>query len=450
MNKRASIIVVIDYLIINILLLILSDSQITYDLFFYLISSALWLIFSYIFGLNTLANIRNIGHNLRNTLLASLIVGSLFIVLTSLKVPYPNWNLYLITATTVASLIVWRVLCYEILNSFQFTDRIAIVGLNDFSKLFVNSLLEANAQDELYGQTLGRKIICIFDNECSDRAFKDVKIVEQIASLEKYVRRLKINTLIISSSKYERVDGILYKQYKGLQQRGVSIINMPNVYEKMYQRVPIQYVDNTYFVSLNMLRHKQHYEFLKLLVDLGFGFVGCLSLIAFIPVVWVLNFFGNQGPLFYTQERIGKDEKTFKILKFRTMIVNAESKGPKWSKKNDPRITKSGRILRRLRIDEIPQFVNLLKGDMSLIGPRPERPVFVTQLNEEIPFYTLRHQVKPGISGWAQVMYRYTNSTEGTKIKLEYDLYYIKNHSLLLDFRTILKTIKVVLHMQGQ
>jgi sugar transferase (PEP-CTERM system associated) len=157
------------------------------------------------------------------------------------------------------------------------------------------------------------------------------------------------------------------------------------------------------------------------------------------------------APLFYQQERVGKDGHVFKVLKFRSMYKNAEKNGtPQWASKNDPRITRVGNIIRKLRIDELPQILNVLKGEMSFVGPRPERPFFVNQLNERVPFYEVRHSIKPGITGWAQVRYGYGDSIEDALQKLQYDLYYVKNNSLLLDVLVLIDTFKVVMFRGGR
>jgi sugar transferase (PEP-CTERM system associated) len=157
------------------------------------------------------------------------------------------------------------------------------------------------------------------------------------------------------------------------------------------------------------------------------------------------------APLFYQQERVGKDGHVFKVLKFRSMYKNAEKNGtPQWASKNDPRITRVGNIIRKLRIDELPQILNVLKGEMSFVGPRPERPFFVNQLNERVPFYEVRHSIKPGITGWAQVRYGYGDSIEDALQKLQYDVYYVKNNSLLLDVLVLIDTFKVVMFRGGR
>ena len=162
------------------------------------------------------------------------------------------------------------------------------------------------------------------------------------------------------------------------------------------------------------------------------------------------NLAGNRGPLLYRQARVGKGGSTFQILKFRSMLENAEEDGAVWALPRDPRITKVGAFIRKTRIDELPQLLSVLKGEMSLVGPRPERPSFVAQLKEQIPFYDVRHSVKPGVTGWAQVRYTYGASLEDARRKHQFDLYYVKNNSLFLDLLVLIETVSVVLFREGQ
>lgn len=189
---------------------------------------------------------------------------------------------------------------------------------------------------------------------------------------------------------------------------------------------------------------------LKAILD----FVGALLLLILTSPLIILAAFlvkiTSTGPILYSQVRVGLSGKEFNIFKLRTMIADAEKEGAKWSSFNDPRITKIGAIFRKTRIDELPQLFNILRGDMSFIGPRPERPEFIKILVEEIPYYSLRHLMKPGLSGWAQVNYDYGSSVNDSLVKLEYDLYYIKNYSFYLDLRTIIKTIRVVVFGKGR
>ena len=160
------------------------------------------------------------------------------------------------------------------------------------------------------------------------------------------------------------------------------------------------------------------------------------------PVIALAIKAGSQGPVFYTQKRVGKDERVFLLIKFRSMIKNAEEHGAVWAGEDDWRITRVGRILRRCHMDEFPQLINVIKGEMSLVGPRPERPEFVEELKKLIPEFSRRHQVKPGLTGWAQINFPYAASSEESKKKLEYDLFYIRNRNILFDIKILLKTVK--------
>jgi exopolysaccharide biosynthesis polyprenyl glycosylphosphotransferase len=189
---------------------------------------------------------------------------------------------------------------------------------------------------------------------------------------------------------------------------------------------------------------------LKRLLDI---IVSIIILVISLPITLITALaikLDSEGPVFFTQERMGMNGKIFKMIKFRSMKKDAEKlTGPVWSQKNDPRVTRVGKIIRKLRIDEIPQFINVLKGDMSVVGPRPERPYFVEKLSQEIPYYKRRLKVRPGITGWAQVKHKYDESIEDVKIKLRYDLFYIENMSIRMDLKILFRTIFVVLFGKG-
>lgn len=231
---------------------------------------------------------------------------------------------------------------------------------------------------------------------------------------------------------------------------GTKAMDLISFIESKTQRIPLKYVDH-YWLLYNLRPKGPVYTKFKNLID----FLGAALLLIFIfPIGFLFalaHCFESKGPIFYRQERLGFRGKKFKLIKFRTMIPEAEKDGPRFASENDPRITRIGRLMRRYRIDEIPQLINVLKGEMSLIGPRPEREAFVEKLEKEIPFYRLRLEVKPGITGWAQVNHRYAGEDiESHKIKLEYDLYYIKNRNLFLDIIILLKTVKIMLVGTGR
>lgn len=191
-------------------------------------------------------------------------------------------------------------------------------------------------------------------------------------------------------------------------------------------------------------------EALKLGMDIFFGLLGLILLALLFPVLALAIKASSPGPIFYSQKRVGKDGRTFTIYKFRTMVVDAEREGPRWATEQDERVTAVGRALRLTHLDELPQAINLLRGEISLVGPRPERPEFVALLEKEIPHYNLRHLVKPGIFGLAQLNFPYGSSVEDAREKLKYDLYYVKNRSFFLDCVIVLKSLKIIVFAKGR
>lgn len=244
----------------------------------------------------------------------------------------------------------------------------------------------------------------------------------------------------------------LVHQLMVLRFSGVRVYGIADFYEQMWFKVPVMHTRRGWLVFAHgfELLHNPLGLRIKRLLDIFFAAALVLAAFPVMVLAALLVKLESRGPVIFRQARTGLGGKEFEILKFRSMTDNAERDGPQWAQKSDPRITRVGRVLRLLRIDELPQLVNVLKGEMSFIGPRPERPVFNAQLEEEIPLYNLRHLVRPGITGWAQVMYPYGASVEDAREKLQYDLYYIKNYSVLLDIGIVFKTLRVVLLGKGR
>jgi exopolysaccharide biosynthesis polyprenyl glycosylphosphotransferase len=191
------------------------------------------------------------------------------------------------------------------------------------------------------------------------------------------------------------------------------------------------------------------YSQLRRLLDVTLSIVGLVLSLPIMAIAAIAIKLDSRGPVLYTQTRVGQRNRPFTIMKFRSMRVDAEPGGPVWAEEADPRVTRVGRVIRTLRIDELPQFINIMRGEMTFVGPRPERPEFVTRLEREIPYYSQRHLVKPGLTGWAQIRYPYCASVEDAVQKLQYDLYYIKNQSLLLDVVTMFETVRIVIFGRG-
>lgn len=233
---------------------------------------------------------------------------------------------------------------------------------------------------------------------------------------------------------------------------GQSVQDLSKFYESTWRKVPIYYLEHDWFVLSEGfgLVHNPVGLRVKRLVDLFLSLLLLLIVWPFMLLTAIAVKLESAGPAVYSQVRTGVDGEHFVIYKFRSMRTDAEKDGAKWASQNDSRITRVGKFIRLTRLDELPQLWNVFRGDMSFIGPRPERPEFNSELEKQIPFYNLRHLVRPGITGWAQVLYPYGASVEDSKEKLQYDLFYIKNYSLFLDFVIVLKTISVVILGRGR
>jgi len=261
----------------------------------------------------------------------------------------------------------------------------------------------------------------------------------------------KIDVWIINTRSYNYFSEDMERKMVNAILTGKEIITFTSFYETVYEALPISSHNDSIYEILKLKNSKLRY--LQTIVSFNFNLI--LTIVTGLvfalvtPFVYLLNFLFNKGPLFYTQLRVGQYGKEYKIYKFRSMVTDAESQGAQMAKKNDARITAFGKILRKFRIDELPQILSVIKGDMVFIGPRPERKVFVDKLMEVTPFYNVRHLVKPGITGWAQVKYKYGENLEDSIRKLEYDLYYIKNKSVALDIRIIFKTLTTILFSRG-
>lgn len=233
---------------------------------------------------------------------------------------------------------------------------------------------------------------------------------------------------------------------------GMKIFSLTDFYSKQWAKVPIFHIGEQWLMDVDgfsLLEDSVNYK-LKRIFDVLLSIILGVLFLPFMIVIGLCVRWSSVGPALYKQTRVGLNGNHYYLYKFRTMYIDAEKEGPRWTTIDDPRITRLGLFLRRTRFDEIPQIYNVLLGQMSFIGPRPERPQFVANLEKEIPYYDLRHLVKPGITGWAQVMYNYGSSTEDAREKLQYDLFYIKNQSVLLDSIILLKTLKTVMNARGR
>lgn len=272
-------------------------------------------------------------------------------------------------------------------------------------------------------------------------------VVGHLAELLVLVDRYKVGMIVVCLS--DRRGTLPIDQLLDLKLMGVEVIDGHHLFEKITGRLCIDSLRPSTLIFSGGFRHRTAAMRMKRVVDVTIAVLSLLVTAPLFLIVAILIKLDSSGPVFYRQSRVGFRCHPFMMIKFRSMVSDAETTGPRWAQENDHRVSRVGRWLRRSRIDELPQFVNVLKGEMSVVGPRPERPVFVEELRKQIPFYDIRHAVKPGITGWAQVMFGYAASQQDSHLKLQYDLYYIKNQSFWLDLKTLIKTFRVLASGDG-
>ncbi len=336
----------------------------------------------------------------------------------------------------------WRMLNPALIGWASAPRRALVVGTDWAADTIIRTL----AREPSY-QVLG----VIGHAEAIGTSIASVPVIGDARHVMDIVMHNDISELIITTS--GELSGSLFQSVMDAYEYGVTIVPMPLVYERITERVPVEHVEDSWAVVLPISGTSvfNPYSLLKRLFDVALALIGLVILVLLLPPLIVLIYLDSPGPIVYRQLRVGQNGRIFRIIKFRTMIPDAERHtGPTFAEPDDPRMTRFGRIARRLRLDELPQVINILAGDMSWIGPRPERPEHVARLQQKIPFYRTRHVIRPGLTGWAQVRYHYGASDEDALIKLQYDLFYIRHQSLLLDANIIIRTIGKVLRMTGR
>ena len=377
-----------------------------------------WLIIFYIFGFYDLSLFKNPLAFYAQFLAGlgfCLILGMTFFYLIPFFEITPKTNLLLNIVILGIFLFIWRKFFYFLFSSY-FQNKVAIIGENPQAEE-----LSLTIQNNPH---LGYKLSAFFKS--NENIFQEIK--------EK-----KIDILILAENVLP--DSLLAKNLYQCLSLKLNFMDLAKAYEIICEKIPISFVNQIWFLENLREKEKGFYDKLKRIIDVV---LASLLLLLTFPL-WIFIAAAikleDRGPIFYSQERIGKAGIPFLLIKFRSMRKEAEKEtGPVWAKIEDERITKIGKILRKIHLDELPQMFNVIIGDISLVGPRPERPEFVSQLGKEIPHYHLRHIIKPGFTGWAYIKFKYGRSISDAFEKFQYDLYYLKNRSLFLDLRILLKT----------
>jgi sugar transferase (PEP-CTERM system associated) len=340
------------------------------------------------------------------------------------------------------AMVAWRLAIHWFLGHPEIGERILIVGSGPLAVELAREALER--------PDAGFRIVGFADNdpELLGKSLINPRVVGLSSEMDKIVRRENIDRIVVAMG--ERRGQFPTEQLLQLSLSGnVSIEEGASFYERLTGRVHLEMMRPSWLIFSGRGRQARFNAVTRVILHRAAALLGAILSLPIAILTAILIKLDSRGPVLYKQERVGRNGRTFMVMKFRSMRVDAEKDGPVWARSADDRVTRMGRIIRKIRVDEIPQFWNILKGDMNFVGPRPERPHFVKQLAEEIPYYEQRHLIEPGLTGWAQIKYPYGSSIEDARQKLQYDLYYIKNQSLALDATILFETIKTILFGRG-
>ena len=339
----------------------------------------------------------------------------------------------------------WRAAYTFLLSQPIFQRRAIVVGAGWAGRTIVQAIKESLAS--------GYQLVGYIDDDPAKQGqtIEGVPVIGTRHDLIPLAKAERVSEVILAIT--HEMHGELFKALMDCQELGIQITLMPLLYEEITGKVPVRHIGESWPAALPLDHASTGSLFpaFKRAMDIILAAIGLTVLAILFPFVALVICIDSSGPIFYAQERVGKGGKTFRAFKFRSMILGAEGKGEAvWAEERDARVTRVGRFLRATHIDELPQFIDVLRGEMGVVGPRPERPEFVAELERRIPFYRLRHAVRPGMAGWALVKYGYGSSVEDALIKLQYDLYYIKHQSLYLDFLILLKSLGQMLALRGR
>ena len=339
------------------------------------------------------------------------------------------------TAILAIALVIWRSAYESIIGLSVFRERVYVLGSGERARAVVETLRTRRdaGMEVVDGESKGA-----FNGD-HERLAADLRAFCE--------PKTRIDRVIVAME--DRRGSMPVRELLDLRLRGVVIEDTSELMERLLGRLPLDGLNPSTLIFTHGFNVKMSHQIVRRLISIIASFVGLVLCLPFIPFIILAIRLSSPGPIFFRQTRVGLHGQPFSLLKFRTMRQDAEANGAVWATRNDSRVTPFGKFMRRTRLDEIPQLWNVLRGEMGFVGPRPERPEFVQWLTQEIPFYEIRHIVRPGLTGWAQVRYQYGASLEETKRKLEYDLYYIKHVSLGLYLLIIFETIKTIVLRRG-
>ncbi len=403
------------------------------------IATILSLLFSYYFDLYE-PQIVSLRHEIYFRIL--LVLGFDCFVLSAAMYFYPDFamdrgRIYAVgMALLTPALIIWRRAYEWMVGQPLFRERVYVLGAGDFARSIVETIRSR--------PDLGMEIVHWRDIDAEQDERKQIWVEElhHLAEATPPVHR------IIVAMEGHRGE-LPVQELVDLRFRGITVEDVGTLRERLAGKIQLDGLRPSSFLYAEGFRIRPYQQFTRQIVSLLAAATGLLLFAPFFPFVLLGVRLSSKGPIFYRQRRVGKGGRPFDVIKFRSMFTDAEAAGARWATKNDSRVTRFGMFMRKTRIDEVPQLWNVLRGDMGFVGPRPERPEFIPMLSEALPFYYLRHLIRPGLTGWAQVRYGYGATMAEAREKLEYDLYYIKHMSLGLDLLIMFETIKTIVRRRG-
>lgn len=377
---------------------------------------------------------------LQATGLAAIALAAFFYALPGLMLGRGVFLVSLVLMLT--TMVCWRLFVMWAIGHPRLAERVLILGTGRSAVAIAREVL---AQPEV-----GYRIVGFVGDDPAllGKSLINPRVIGLTSELEEVVGRYHIDRIVVVLDDTRRrlpLDSLLDIRLRD----GIAIEESATFYEKLMGKISIEMLRPSWLIFSSNSRLSRMYKHWRRLIDVTAASIGLLLSLPIMLLTAIAIKLDSRGPIFYTQERVGKGGEVFKIVKFRSMRTDAEKDGPVWAREADDRVTRVGKIIRKVRIDELPQFINVLRGEMSFIGPRPERPEFVQMLEREIPFYAHRCLVKPGLTGWAQIRYSYGASVQDAMEKLQYDLYYIKNQSPVLDLIILFETVRIVLFGRG-
>jgi exopolysaccharide biosynthesis polyprenyl glycosylphosphotransferase len=465
LSERRLLLAIVDAVLLNGVLLVVLAAREGFSLSvntvneaprYFIILTVLWYVAATLFDCYDLPRTAKATRSAWATGGAALFTALVYLVIPVLTPHFPASRLssFLFVGMTTLSVPAWRLVYATLINQPTFQQRLLIVGAGNSGAQMARELAHTPQLGNPYAGS-GFALVGFVDDDPSKigTMVEDSPVLGNRHDLVRLVGEHEVDLVVVAITETARLDPELFQALLDCREQGVAMEQVTSLYERVTGRIAVEHAGHDLAIVMPVPDSptRRLFSASKRVADLigALGFLVVFGMVA--PWLALANRIASPGPLLYRQVRIGKGGRPFELVKFRTMVPDAEkSTGAVWASEGDDRVTRVGEFLRKTRLDELPQCINVLRGEMSLVGPRPERPEFIRELVKQVPYYQARHAVRPGITGWAQVRYRYGSSVEDAHHKLQYDLYYIKHQSIYLELSILVKTAAVMLGFKGR